>query len=57
MCDLFVMMDNINIANYADENTPFVSGDTPLNLITSLKNAAYTYILNIFSFHACIRRF
>ena len=51
------MMDNINIANYADENTPFVSGDTPLNLITSLRNAAYVYILNIFSFHACIRRF
>ena len=44
MCDLFVMMDNINIANYAEENTLFVSGDTPLNLITSLKNAAYLYI-------------
>ena len=26
------MIDNINIANYADNNTPFVSGDTPLNV-------------------------
>ena len=33
-------MDDINIANYADDNTPFVSGDTPLNVITSLENAA-----------------
>ena len=34
------MMDDIDIANYADDNTPFVSGDTPLNVITSLENAA-----------------
>ena len=33
-------MDDINIANYADDTTPFVSGDTPLNVITSLENAA-----------------
>ena len=33
------MTDDINIANYADGNTPFVSGDTPLNVITSLENA------------------
>ena len=33
-------MDNINIANYADDNSPFVSDDTPLNVITSLENAA-----------------
>ena len=29
-----------DIANYADDNTPFVSGDAPLNVITSLENAA-----------------
>ena len=29
------MIDDINIANYVDDNTPFVSGDTPLNVITS----------------------
>ena len=33
-------MDDINIANYADDNTTFVSGETPLNAIISLKNAA-----------------
>ena len=33
------MMDDINIANYGDDNTPFVSGDTPLYVITSLENA------------------
>ena len=34
------MMDDVNIANYADDNTSFVSGDTPLTVITSLENAA-----------------
>ena len=33
-------MDDINIANYTDDTTPFVSGDTPLNVITSLENVA-----------------
>ena len=40
ICDLLIMMDDINIANYADDTTPFVSSDTPLNVVTSLKNAA-----------------
>ena len=26
------MIDDINIANYADNNTPFESSDTPLNV-------------------------
>ena len=39
ICDLFIIMDDINIANYADDNTPLVSGDTPLNVTTSLENA------------------
>ena len=34
------MIDDINTANYAGDNTPFVSGDAPLNVITSLENAA-----------------
>ena len=38
--DLLIMMDDTNIAKYADDNTPFVSGDTPLSIITSLENAA-----------------
>ena len=40
ICDLFIMMDDISTANYADDNTPFVSGDAPLNVITSLENGA-----------------
>ena len=40
ICDLFIMIDDINIANYGDDNTPFVSGDTPLNVIKSLEKAA-----------------
>ena len=39
ICDLLIMMDDINIANYVDDTTPFVYGDTPLNVITSLENA------------------
>ena len=27
------MIDYINIANYADDNASFVTGDTPLNVI------------------------
>ena len=34
------MIDDINSANYVNDNTRFVSGDTSLNVITSLENAA-----------------
>ena len=34
------MIGSINIADYGDDNTPLVSGDTPQNFITSLENAA-----------------
>ena len=40
ICDLFIIIDSINIVNYADDKNPFVSGDKPLNFITSLENAA-----------------
>ena len=40
MCNLFIQMNDTNIANYADDDTPFVSGDTTLNVITFLENAA-----------------
>ena len=49
ICHLFIMMHGINTANYADNNTPFVSGGTPLNVITSLENAAeklYKWFVN-----------
>ena len=38
-------MNDINIANYADDNTPLVSGDTSLNVITSLENATATFCM------------
>ena len=40
ICDPFIMIDDINIVNYADDNTPFVSGDAPLNLIISFENCS-----------------
>ena len=33
--NLFMMVCDINIASYAVDNTQFVSGDTPLHVITS----------------------
>ena len=39
ICDLFIMIYDININNYADDNTPFLSGGTAVNVLTSLKNA------------------
>ena len=35
--------DDINIANYADDNTSFVSGDTQLHVIRSLETAAENF--------------
>ena len=40
ICDIVIMIHDINNANLADDNTPFVSGGTPLNVITSLENPA-----------------
>ena len=40
------MIHDINIASDADDNTQFVSGDTPLNAITPLENAAEKLFLN-----------
>ena len=34
------MIDDINIVRDAGDNTPFVSGKTPLHVMTSLENAA-----------------
>ena len=33
------MIYDININNYADDKTPFLSGGTAVNVLTSLKNA------------------
>ena len=37
MCDIFIIVEEIDLANYADCNTPFVSGDTS-DVIESLEN-------------------
>ena len=40
ICDNFIMTDDINIANYSNDNNLFTLGDTPLHVITSPENAA-----------------
>ena len=37
LCDLFVLMDQHDIANYADDNTPFASGKTLMRLLNRYK--------------------
>ena len=34
------MIPDINISNYLDDKIPFVSGDTPVNIVRSLGNTA-----------------
>ena len=36
MCDLFLICNDIDFVNYADDNTPFVSGNTPKEVKESL---------------------
>ena len=40
ICDLFSIMNNINFASYADDNTPYVIGDGVIKVIESLKKAS-----------------
>ena len=37
MCDIFIIVEEIDLANYADCNTPFLSGDTS-DVLESLEN-------------------
>ena len=32
MCDLFLIVNDVDFANYADDNTPFASGNTPVEV-------------------------
>ena len=51
ICDLFIMIDEINIAKLADDNTQFLSDDTPLyiksveikSVIKSVENATKNF--------------
>ena len=40
MCDLFIILEEIDFANYADVNTPFVSEATPENVVSSLESCS-----------------
>ena len=37
MCDLIIILEEIDFASYADDNTPFVSEATPENVVSSAK--------------------
>ena len=40
LCDLFLIMENIDIASYADDNTPYTAGNSMEEVIQKLENAA-----------------
>ena len=40
LCDMFVMIDNIDIASYADDNTRNSVGKSQCDLETKLQNAS-----------------
>ena len=42
LCDLFLIMENIEIASYADDNTPCTTGNPIEDVIQKLENAAKT---------------
>ena len=42
-CDLFLIMENIDIASYADDNTPYTIGNSIDEVIQKIKNAAQTF--------------
>ena len=39
ICDLFFIVNEMDFASYADDNTPFVSGARPDKILDSLENA------------------
>ena len=40
MCDLFLIANDVDFANYADDNNPFASGNTPVEVLECLDNAS-----------------
>ena len=42
LCDLFLIMENIDIAGYADDDTPYTTGNSMEEVIQKLENAAKT---------------
>ena len=40
LCDLFLIMENIDIASYPDDNTPYTTRNSMEEVIQKLENAA-----------------
>ena len=40
MCDLFIILEEIDFASYADDNTAFVFEATPENVVSSLESCS-----------------
>ena len=40
MCELFIILEEIYFASYADDNTPFVFEATPENVVSSLESCS-----------------
>ena len=40
MCDLFLIVNDIDFANYADDNTQFVFGNNPIEVLKCLEDAS-----------------
>ena len=47
ICDLFLITDDFEIANYADYTTPYVWGKDITSVIKSLENAAEIVLLGL----------
>ena len=47
LCDLFLIMNDFDIASYADHNTPYAVGNNIQDLIVKLQNASKTQFLMI----------
>ena len=42
LCDLFLIMENIDISSYADNNSPYTTGNSIEEVIQKLENTAKT---------------
>ena len=42
LCDLFLILENTDIASYADDNPPYITGNSTEEVIQKLENASKT---------------
>ena len=43
ICDFFFIIENCDIANYADDNNPYLSGKNVQEVLNSLENVSSNY--------------